>query len=623
MSQFYGAGPWQTSWTSSEASSGYVTSGAHGTGWSTSWDEMMGDSARMFHKQDTGRSASAQVNGFASDAAEAPADATALDKPSTGFYEILPGQSWDAVHQPSMPAKSQFVVVNASPQQAIAKPAPVASAPIWVEVTSADGWTVPSAGLTTGQAPTTPTKMRPKSTESTSIPNSPPAFQPGSPNSALQNGKRHHDIEDELGHQDRYKTELCRSWHESGSCRYGSKCQFAHGTHELRPVMRHPKYKTEPCRSWVETRSCPYGRRCRFIHSDIHSSNNHHHHHHHQQQQQQQQHANHTSSAIQQMAANAHHLAQHPHHPNNGVNNGLNNGVHGMNPALMGTNDGIGVRHHSASAAIGQQPSGGYPAVERSMSMDGQQQQQLMMMSARHSTGGAVSSPALMTSSRGRVDPNSYMAMQSYHHNMSAAHQQSYQQQQQQYSLAAAQQQQQQQMAVNNSNMYALNSVLPGSPPYTSQGANNFGFGLSLFSGSPPLSNTSSSRENLAAARASNAPWLYDTFQDDEAEEDDDDFANDALPLTPLIEQLNLHAEPVSPTISHHHAQAGQHAPNGAQNHAHHAVSPIAPPSHLAPIGSPSSASTNNTASTEAAPVEKGKKKKGSRLHIFQRLSSK
>ena len=45
-----------------------------------------------------------------------------------------------------------------------------------------------------------------------------------------------------------YKTELCRSWEEKGSCRYGSKCQFAHGEEELRKVPRHPKYKTEICR---------------------------------------------------------------------------------------------------------------------------------------------------------------------------------------------------------------------------------------------------------------------------------------------------------------------------------------------------------------------------------------
>lgn len=45
-----------------------------------------------------------------------------------------------------------------------------------------------------------------------------------------------------------YKTELCRSWEEKGSCRYGPKCQFAHGEEEIRKVARHPKYKTEICR---------------------------------------------------------------------------------------------------------------------------------------------------------------------------------------------------------------------------------------------------------------------------------------------------------------------------------------------------------------------------------------
>jgi tristetraprolin len=42
-----------------------------------------------------------------------------------------------------------------------------------------------------------------------------------------------------------YKTELCRSWEEKGSCRYGAKCQFAHGEDELRRVTRHPKVSHE------------------------------------------------------------------------------------------------------------------------------------------------------------------------------------------------------------------------------------------------------------------------------------------------------------------------------------------------------------------------------------------
>lgn len=36
-----------------------------------------------------------------------------------------------------------------------------------------------------------------------------------------------------------YKTEMCRSWLETGYCRYEGKCQFAHGYVELRPVPRH------------------------------------------------------------------------------------------------------------------------------------------------------------------------------------------------------------------------------------------------------------------------------------------------------------------------------------------------------------------------------------------------
>jgi len=74
-------------------------------------------------------------------------------------------------------------------------------------------------------------------------------------------------IEDELSKQNLYKTELCRSFVDTGICRYGHRCQFAHGEHELRPVLRHPKYKTETCRSFYMTGSCRYGNRCRFIHS--------------------------------------------------------------------------------------------------------------------------------------------------------------------------------------------------------------------------------------------------------------------------------------------------------------------------------------------------------------------
>lgn len=64
----------------------------------------------------------------------------------------------------------------------------------------------------------------------------------------------------------RYKTELCRPFKETGECKYGEKCQFAHGENELRTVQRHPKYKTEYCRTFYGVGLCPYGSRCHFLH---------------------------------------------------------------------------------------------------------------------------------------------------------------------------------------------------------------------------------------------------------------------------------------------------------------------------------------------------------------------
>lgn len=65
----------------------------------------------------------------------------------------------------------------------------------------------------------------------------------------------------------RYKTELCRPYEEFGVCKYGDKCQFAHGIGELRSLARHPKYKTELCRTFHSVGFCPYGPRCHFVHN--------------------------------------------------------------------------------------------------------------------------------------------------------------------------------------------------------------------------------------------------------------------------------------------------------------------------------------------------------------------
>jgi len=65
----------------------------------------------------------------------------------------------------------------------------------------------------------------------------------------------------------RYKTEMCRPFQENGSCKYGEKCQFAHGVEDLRTVSCHPKYKTDLCRTYHSVGFCPYGPRCHFVHA--------------------------------------------------------------------------------------------------------------------------------------------------------------------------------------------------------------------------------------------------------------------------------------------------------------------------------------------------------------------
>jgi len=67
-----------------------------------------------------------------------------------------------------------------------------------------------------------------------------------------------------------YKTELCKRFLLSSTnpCKYGSRCRFAHGLHELHLSARHPRYKTEICHAFLLTGTCRYGRRCDFIHDE-------------------------------------------------------------------------------------------------------------------------------------------------------------------------------------------------------------------------------------------------------------------------------------------------------------------------------------------------------------------
>lgn len=63
---------------------------------------------------------------------------------------------------------------------------------------------------------------------------------------------------------------MCKNWIEIGVCRYGSKCQFAHGDHELigKAAPLNAKYKSKTCTTFQEKLFCPYGKRCLFKHED-------------------------------------------------------------------------------------------------------------------------------------------------------------------------------------------------------------------------------------------------------------------------------------------------------------------------------------------------------------------
>lgn len=65
----------------------------------------------------------------------------------------------------------------------------------------------------------------------------------------------------------KYKTELCKNFEMRGYCKWGSKCCFAHGSHELR-AKRHlnNKYKSKICKHYHRHGYCPYGLRCQYFH---------------------------------------------------------------------------------------------------------------------------------------------------------------------------------------------------------------------------------------------------------------------------------------------------------------------------------------------------------------------
>ena len=87
----------------------------------------------------------------------------------------------------------------------------------------------------------------------------------------------------------RYKTTLCKKFSSGQTCPYGDKCQFAHGTQELRLFENQNlarnmmglsgngnnkspnnfiNYKIVKCKNWEKDRTCKYGAHCTFAHGD-------------------------------------------------------------------------------------------------------------------------------------------------------------------------------------------------------------------------------------------------------------------------------------------------------------------------------------------------------------------
>jgi len=65
------------------------------------------------------------------------------------------------------------------------------------------------------------------------------------------------------------KTEMCKNWEMKGACKWGNKCSYAHGEHELVKKTHLPKnYMTRSCDTFHKDGICSFGKRCQFMHSE-------------------------------------------------------------------------------------------------------------------------------------------------------------------------------------------------------------------------------------------------------------------------------------------------------------------------------------------------------------------
>ncbi len=78
------------------------------------------------------------------------------------------------------------------------------------------------------------------------------------------------DYELEFQKDPKFKTELCKTFMDTGFCAYGNKCRFAHGKEDLfQKLVGHPKYRKSDCITFHSNGYCNYGQRCHFRHHEL------------------------------------------------------------------------------------------------------------------------------------------------------------------------------------------------------------------------------------------------------------------------------------------------------------------------------------------------------------------
>lgn len=81
-----------------------------------------------------------------------------------------------------------------------------------------------------------------------------------------QSSYHHHQAGED---QAKYKTELCKNLKETGVCKFGSKCKFAHKEEEIRHKTHiNLHYRSKRCSQFFEHGYCPYGSRCQYLHTE-------------------------------------------------------------------------------------------------------------------------------------------------------------------------------------------------------------------------------------------------------------------------------------------------------------------------------------------------------------------